>query len=114
MAIRNVNTGKLDEIHRSADIRMKQAAVLFEVIATQASNLQRVMSARHETHSEESILCSVEFAIAQLGLLADHGTGLALGSDVPGCKGSVEDWLLPPTYFRPLEDESVDVKEVSA
>lgn len=78
--------------------RLKQAAVLFEVIAVQASTMEQVLTMREETRDPESMVRSVEYALAQIGLMADFGTGLANGSDVPNCRGGVAGWLMPPAF----------------
>ncbi len=83
--------------------RQRQQEMLFERIALMPCQLEKeltkVMQVDEDTLIEaQEIAFNSTLLLNQIGWMADTGTGIASGTDVPTLKRGAEEWLMPWGY----------------
>ncbi len=97
ITIKSCNSGLYNQT------RQRQQEVLFERIALIASQLEKeltkVMQVDEDTLIEaQEIAFTSTLLLNQIGWMADTGTGIASGTDVPTLKRGAGEWLMPWGY----------------
>ena len=88
-------------------IQIKQSAMLLEQIASMAIVIDQIFfhgatpGAGEDEFENQN--CVVQHLVAQIGYLADLGTGKLDGTEIPTVNGGADVWLTRPDFHQEAE-----------